>query len=115
MTQAASLSTALRTTLLKAYGRTRSHALVPPTSSPLASPVTSGVLMAVRTFYKLKTHSGAKKRFRRNRHGQFRCTHASRSHLNRKLRSRSRQDSRKPLILDDGYKNHMKKLLPYAS
>ncbi|RKP37897.1 hypothetical protein BJ085DRAFT_36227 [Dimargaris cristalligena] len=72
------------------------------------------VLTTVRTKYKMKTHSGTKKRFRLNAHGEFRVTHASRGHFNRKVRGMRRRASRHPLVLASAYHNHMKKLMPYA-
>ncbi|KAJ1968545.1 hypothetical protein IWQ62_001179 [Dispira parvispora] len=64
--------------------------------------------------YKLKTHSGTKKRFKRNAKGQFIVGHASRSHKNSKLRAFRRKIARHPLTLSAAYNGHMKKLMPYG-
>ncbi|KAJ1926037.1 hypothetical protein IWQ60_004134 [Tieghemiomyces parasiticus] len=74
-----------------------------------------GAWTSIRTKYKMKTHSGTKKRFRLNAKGQFRATHAARAHFNRKVRSIRARATRKPLVLAKAYHNHMKKLMPYAS
>ncbi|KAJ1654978.1 hypothetical protein IWQ61_005185 [Dispira simplex] len=64
--------------------------------------------------YKLKTHSGTKKRFKRNAKGEFIVGHASRSHKNSKLRAFRRKIARHPLTLSSAYNDHMKKLMPYG-
>ena len=62
---------------------------------------------------KLKTHSGAKKRFKRTGKGKIKRFHASKSHLlTHKARVRKRR-LRKSTIVDTANKAQVEKLIPY--
>ncbi|CAG8448205.1 9697_t:CDS:2 [Funneliformis caledonium] len=63
---------------------------------------------------KMKTHSGAKKRFRVLGNGKFKRSKAGKRHLNTGVsRSKIRRLS-KPAFAHSSQMNHLKKLMPYA-
>ena len=64
--------------------------------------------------YKLKTHSGAKKRFKVTASGKILRAHANKSHiLNKKTRKRKR-NLRSIVVVDVTNSNQISSLLPYA-
>jgi len=64
--------------------------------------------------YKMKTHSGAKKRFRILGNGKFKRFKAGKRHLNTGVsRSKIRRLSN-PVYSHPSQMNHLKKLMPYA-
>lgn len=61
---------------------------------------------------KTKTHSGAKKRFKKLKSGLIKYSHANRRHLlTKKTRKRKRQ-LRRPAYMDPANLHHMRYLLP---
>ena len=64
--------------------------------------------------YKLKTHSGAKKRFKFTAKGKILRAHANKSHiLNKKTRKRKR-NLRQIVVLDRTNTAQIESLMPYA-
>jgi len=64
--------------------------------------------------YKLKTHSGAKKRFKFTGTGKVLRAHANKSHiLNKKTRKRKR-NLRQIVVLDRTNTAQIESLMPYA-
>jgi large subunit ribosomal protein L35 len=64
--------------------------------------------------YKVKTHSGAKKRFKVTGTGKFLRAHANKSHiLNKKSRKRKR-DLRKEVVVKRANAFEVASLLPYS-
>ena len=62
---------------------------------------------------KIKTHSGAKKRFKLTKNGKVKRAHAFKSHiLNKKTRKRKR-NLRKTICADTTNVATLKKLIPY--
>jgi large subunit ribosomal protein L35 len=65
--------------------------------------------------HKIKTNSGAKKRFKISKNGKVKRAKAFRNHmLNCKTTKRKRQ-LRKPGVVSDAESKRVKMLLPYAS
>ena len=63
---------------------------------------------------KLKTHSGAKKRFKLTKNGKIKRMHAYKSHiLNKKTRKRKR-GLRQTTVADKTNVAQVKRLIPYA-
>ncbi len=63
--------------------------------------------------YKLKTHSGAKKRFKVTASGKILRAHANKSHiLNKKTRKRKR-NLRSIAVVDKNNTMQLKNLMPY--
>ncbi len=63
--------------------------------------------------YKLKTHSGAKKRFKITSSGKVLRAHANKSHiLNKKTRKRKR-NLRSIAVVDNTHTMQLKNLMPY--
>ena len=60
---------------------------------------------------KMKTHSGAKKRFKRTANGKVRARHAFTSHILEKKSPKKKRHKGKPLILKDADAPRVKKLL----
>ena len=60
---------------------------------------------------KMKTHSGAKKRFRKTAKGKVRARHAMRSHILTKKNAKRKRRLASPLILNDADVPKVKKLL----
>ena len=60
---------------------------------------------------KMKTHSGAKKRFRVTPKGKVRGRHAMKSHILGKKSSKRRRRLDEPVFLQGGDADHAKKLL----
>ena len=61
---------------------------------------------------KVKTHSGAKKRFTKKKSGAIKGSHAYRRHMLRKRTSKVKRGLRKPLFLCKADKGHIESLLP---
>ena len=62
---------------------------------------------------KIKTHSGAKKRFKLSKNGKVIRAHANKTHiLNKKTRKRKRV-LRQTAVTDRTYTAQMKRLIPY--
>lgn len=62
---------------------------------------------------KVKTHSGAKKRFSKKKSGAIKGAHAYRRHMLRKRTAKVKRDLRKPDYLCSSDKGHIAPLLPY--
>ena len=60
---------------------------------------------------KMKTHSGAKKRFKKTANGKIRARHAFTSHILEKKSPKKKRQLGKPLILSDHDAPRAKKLL----
>ncbi|MEA2473182.1 MAG: large subunit ribosomal protein [Thermoleophilaceae bacterium] len=60
---------------------------------------------------KMKTHSGAKKRFKVTAKGKVRARHAMRSHILTKKNAKRRRRLAAPLIVSDADAPRVKKLL----
>ena len=60
---------------------------------------------------KMKTHSGAKKRFKVTAKGKVRARHAMRSHILTKKNAKRKRRLAAPLIVDDADAPKIKKLL----
>lgn len=63
---------------------------------------------------KLKTHSGAKKRFKLTKNGKVKMSHAYKSHILTKKSSKRKRGLRKATYLPSSTEAVIKKLLPYA-
>ncbi len=63
--------------------------------------------------YKVKTHSGAKKRFKKTKSGLIKGSHAYRRHLLTKKSSKRKRDLREGLYLSAQDMCHIAPLLPY--
>ena len=62
---------------------------------------------------KVKTHSGAKKRFKVLKSGKIKFTKAGRRHLLTKKNRALKREMRRDAYLQSGDKGHIKSLLPY--
>ena len=62
---------------------------------------------------KIKTHSGAKKRFKTTKTGKVVRAHAYKSHILTKKSTKRKRNLRKPAITDATNVKNMKKILPY--
>ena len=63
---------------------------------------------------KLKTHTGAKKRFKLTKNGKVKRGHASKSHILTKKDTKRKRGLRKAAYADKTNVEAIKKLLPYA-
>ena len=63
---------------------------------------------------KMKTHSGAKKRFRKTATGKLRARHAFSTHILEKKSPKRKRHNGKPLILKPDDEKRVKKLLGRA-
>lgn len=63
--------------------------------------------------YKVKTHSGAKKRFKKTKNGHIKCAKPFRRHLLTKKSNKRKRAMRLSLILKTCDKHHIAPLLPY--
>ncbi|MPM33015.1 50S ribosomal protein L35 [bioreactor metagenome] len=63
---------------------------------------------------KLKTHSGAKKRFKLTKNGKIKRGHAYRSHILTKKTTKRKRGLRKSDYLTEANAPSIKKLIPYA-
>lgn len=63
---------------------------------------------------KLKSHSGAKKRFRKTGTGRFKRHKAYASHILTKKSRKRKRNLRKATLVAETDQNQVKRLLPYA-
>ncbi|MDD2992567.1 MAG: 50S ribosomal protein L35 [Pygmaiobacter sp.] len=63
---------------------------------------------------KIKTHSGAKKRFALTKNGKVKRGKAFRSHILTKKTTKRMRGLRKPGYVDETNEANVKKMLPYA-
>jgi large subunit ribosomal protein L35 len=64
---------------------------------------------------KLKTHKGAKRRFKVTATGKIMRTKGMKSHLRRKKSARVKRQFDRMLVLDKADEKRVKQLLPYGS
>lgn len=62
---------------------------------------------------KIKTHSGAKKRFKFSKNGKPMRAHANKSHILTKKSTKRKRNLRKVSVVDVTNEKQVKKLLPY--
>ena len=62
---------------------------------------------------KLKTHSGAKKRFKLSKNGKVIRAHANKSHILNKKTRKTKRNLRRAAYVSQSYAGTMKKLIPY--
>ena len=62
---------------------------------------------------KIKTHSGAKKRFKLSKNGKPIRAHANKSHILTKKNTKRKRNLRKDIVTDITNSKVMKKILPY--
>ena len=62
---------------------------------------------------KIKTHSGAKKRFKLSKNGKPIRAHANKSHILTKKNTKRKRNLRKATMTDSTNSKVMKKILPY--
>lgn len=64
--------------------------------------------------YKLKTHSGAKKRFKITGKGKILRAHANKSHILTKKTRKRKRNLRSIVVVNDRNAEQVKSLLPYG-
>jgi len=64
--------------------------------------------------YKIKTHTGAKKRFKLTKTGKVKRGHAYRSHILTKMSTKRKRNLRKGGYADATNTAALKRMLPYA-
>ena len=62
---------------------------------------------------KIKTHSGAKKRFKLTKNGKVKRAHAFKSHILNKKTTKRKRNLRKTVIADVTNTAKVKKMIPY--
>ena len=62
---------------------------------------------------KIKTHSGAKKRFKLTKHGKVKRAHAFKSHILNKKTTKRKRNLRKVVTADVTNVAKIKKMIPY--
>ena len=62
---------------------------------------------------KIKTHSGAKKRFKLTKTGKIKRAHAYKSHILNKKTTKRKRGLRAPAIVDKTNAEQIKRLIPY--
>jgi len=62
---------------------------------------------------KIKTHSGAKKRFKLTKSGKVKRAHAFKSHILNKKSTKRKRNLRKTIIADVTNQAQIKRLIPY--
>ena len=62
---------------------------------------------------KIKTHSGAKKRFKMSKHGKPIRAHANKSHILTKKTTKRKRGLRKTNVADVTNQKQIKRLIPY--
>ncbi len=62
---------------------------------------------------KIKTHSGAKKRFKLTKNGKVKRAHAFKSHILNKKTTKRKRNLRKVVVADVTNTATVKKLIPY--
>ena len=63
---------------------------------------------------KLKSHSGAKKRFRINKNGKIKKSSSNRRHILNKKSTKRKRRLRKPGYVDSTNTSALKSMLPYS-
>ena len=62
---------------------------------------------------KIKTHSGAKKRFKLTKNGKVKRAHAFKSHILNKKTTKRKRNLRKVSVADETNCRQIKRLVPY--
>ena len=62
---------------------------------------------------KIKTHSGAKKRFKMSKNGKPKSAHANKAHILTKKNTKRKRDLRKQTVADKTNQKQIKRLIPY--
>lgn len=62
---------------------------------------------------KIKTHSGAKKRFKMTATGKPKIAHAQKSHILTKKSTKRKRNLRKQMVADKTNQKQIKRLVPY--
>ena len=62
---------------------------------------------------KIKTHSGAKKRFKLTKTGKVKRAHANKSHILNKKTTKRKRNLRKTVVADKTNVVQIKRLIPY--
>ena len=62
---------------------------------------------------KIKTHSGAKKRFKLTKNGKVKRAHAFKSHILNKKTTKRKRNLRKTIVADVTNTATIKKMIPY--
>ena len=62
---------------------------------------------------KIKTHSGAKKRFKISKNGKPMRAHANKSHILNKKTTKRKRELRKVVVADTTNQKQIKRLVPY--
>ena len=62
---------------------------------------------------KIKTHSGAKKRFKLSKNGKVIRAHANKSHILTKKNTKRLRNLRKTSVADKSNEKQLKRLVPY--
>ena len=62
---------------------------------------------------KIKTHSGAKKRFKLTKNGKVKRAHAFKSHILNKKTTKRKRNLRKTVVADATNVAKVKKMIPY--
>ncbi len=62
---------------------------------------------------KIKTHSGAAKRFKKTGTGKFKRSHAFTSHILEKKSPKRKRNLRKNVVASEADQKELKRLLPY--
>ena len=63
---------------------------------------------------KQKTHSGAKKRFRKSANGHYKCDHSGHDHILTKKTTKTTRGYRQPCYVDSTNAATLKRMLPYG-
>ena len=63
---------------------------------------------------KQKTHSGAKKRFRKSADGHYKCDHSGHDHILTKKTTKPTRGYRQPCYVDSTNAATLKRMLPYG-
>jgi len=62
---------------------------------------------------KQKSHSGAKKRFRKSATGRYKCDHSGHDHILTKKTTKRKRNLRQGQYMDETKEGTLKRLLPY--
>jgi len=62
---------------------------------------------------KIKTHSGAKKRFKMSKNGKSMIAHANKSHILTKKSTKRKRGLRQQVVADKTNQKQIKRLIPY--
>lgn len=63
---------------------------------------------------KMKSHSGAKKRFKKTASGKFKRKKAGKAHILTKMKSRKKRKLGKATLVDDTQQKDVDQMLPYS-